>query len=138
MNTAILASMRSKDPSTQVGACIVNEKNLVISIGYNGFVNGLSDELLSWESPEKHEYVLHAEVNAILNKNMQTLDGCVLYSTLFPCNNCAKIIVQSGIKKILYLNYREDIASIKIFEMTGIIYEKLALKHKIILSDISK
>lgn len=138
MNTAILASMRSKDPSTQVGACIVNQQKLVVGIGYNGFVNGMSDELHSWNSPEKHDYVLHAEVNAILNKNMQTLDGCTLYSTLFPCNNCSKIIVQSGIKKVLYLNYREDLASIKIFETTGVKYEKLDLKHKIILNEYSK
>ncbi|VDO14256.1 unnamed protein product [Rodentolepis nana] len=110
MSLAIVTSMRSKDPCKQVGACIVNSKNRVVALGYNGFPNGISDDDLPWtkfqEDPlqNKNNYVIHAEQNAILNKNLMTLDECKIYTTLFPCNECARYIIQSGIKEVIYLN----------------------------------
>lgn len=106
MGLAHLSAMRSKDPSTQVGAVIVNDDHRVISIGYNGFPFGCNDDEFPWEREaayldSKYPYVVHAELNAILNSH-QSLKGCTLYVSLFPCNECAKAIIQSGIKKIVY------------------------------------
>lgn len=106
MGLAHLSAMRSKDPNTQVGACIIGEDNKVVSIGYNGFPRGISDKKFPWSREggvldTKYAYVVHAELNAILNSN-RSLDGCTLYVSLFPCNECAKAIIQSGIKKIIY------------------------------------
>ncbi|KAL0272961.1 UNVERIFIED_CONTAM: hypothetical protein PYX00_005751 [Menopon gallinae] len=107
MGLAVVASMRSKDPRTQVGACIVNQNNRVIGVGYNGFPNGCSDDKFPWtrekNTDNKNLYVVHAEMNAILNKNSESAMGCTIYVTLFPCNECAKCIIQSGIKKVVYL-----------------------------------
>ncbi|ETV86829.1 hypothetical protein, variant 3 [Aphanomyces astaci] len=100
MSVAFLSSMRSKDPSTQVGACIVNAEKKIVGIGYNGFPNGCDDDVLPWarqaESPldTKYPYVCHAEMNAILNKNATSVKGCSIYVALFPCNECAKLIIQ--------------------------------------------
>ena len=108
MGIAKLAAMRSKDPGTQVGACIVGEDNKIMSIGYNGFPRGLSDDEFPWEREAesdldtKYMYVTHAELNAILNFRGGTLAGAKIYVTLFPCNECAKAIVQSGIKTMIY------------------------------------
>ncbi|KAH9134539.1 hypothetical protein AeRB84_019697 [Aphanomyces euteiches] len=108
MSVAFLSSMRSKDPSTQVGACIVNEEKKIVGIGYNGFPNGCDDDLLPWarqaDSPldTKYPYVCHAEMNAILNKNATSVKGCTIYVALFPCNECAKLIIQSGITRVIY------------------------------------
>ncbi len=106
MGLAHLSAMRSKDPSTQVGACIVNPYNRVVGIGYNGLPMGCNDDEFPWEREgstleTKYVYVVHAELNAILNSTT-SLQGCTLYVSLFPCNECAKAIVQAGTKKIVY------------------------------------
>lgn len=107
MSVAVLSAMRSKDPNTQVGACIVNENKKIVGTGYNGFPIGCSDDDLPWGREgrpldTKYPYVCHAELNAILNSISRDLKGCTLYVALFPCNECAKAIIQSGIKKIIY------------------------------------
>ena len=134
MGIALLSSKRSKDPSTQVGACIVDEDNKVVSIGYNGMPRQLDESKLTWEKGEglnsKYLYVCHAEFNAILNiRNGSSLKGCTLYVTLFPCNECAKAIIQTGIKKIIYLSDKypdsvSTLASKKMFELAGVKLEK--------------
>lgn len=106
MGVAILASKRSKDPNTQVGACIVDKDNIILSTGYNGFPYGCSDDEFPWarEGKEtKYSYVVHAELNAILNSRGKDLKGAKLYVDLFPCNECAKAIIQSGITELIYL-----------------------------------
>lgn len=108
MGLALLSSQRSKDPNTQVGACIVSEDNKILSMGYNGFPNGCSDDEFPWEREgeeinSKYMYVCHSELNAILNSKCD-LKGATIYVTLFPCNECTKAIIQSGIKKVIYLN----------------------------------
>lgn len=131
MSVAFLSAMRSKDPSTQVGACIVSPDNKIVGIGYNGFPHGCSDDTLPWarEAPNwldtKYPYVCHAELNAILNKNVSDLRSCRIYVALFPCNECSKLIVQSGIKEVVYLGdkYKHTptmIASRRILEMAGL------------------
>ena len=109
MAVAILSGKRSKDPSTQVGACIVNENNVIESIGYNGFPKGCSDDDFPWEKEgdtlnTKYAFVVHGELNAILNAKGKDLSGCRIYVALFPCNECAKAIIQSGIKEVIYLS----------------------------------
>lgn len=106
MGLAHLSAYRSKDPSTQVGACIVSSDLKVVGIGYNGFPKGVSDDEFPWEREgefmeTKYPYVVHAELNAILNSNTD-LRGCSIYVSLFPCNECAKAIIQSGIARIAY------------------------------------
>lgn len=106
MGVALLAAKRSKDPNTQVGACIVDSNNIILSTGYNGFPYGCSDDLYPWErtgKDTKYSYVVHAELNAILNARGKNLNGARLYVDLFPCNECAKAIIQSGISEIVYL-----------------------------------
>ena len=109
MGVAMLASMRSKDPSTQVGACIVDRENHILSTGYNGFPCGCSDDEFPWEREggfcqTKYPFVVHAELNAILNAHGKNLVGAKLYGSLFPCNECAKAIIQSGIREVIYLS----------------------------------
>jgi dCMP deaminase len=110
MGIAVLSSFRSKDPNSQVGACIVSPENKIVGIGYNGFPIGCDDDELPWareaESPldTKYPYVCHAEMNAIMNKHAMELAGCRIYTTLFPCNECTKLIIQSGIRRIIYLS----------------------------------
>ena len=111
MAIAKLSAMRSKDPSTQVGACIVSNDNRILSIGYNGAPNGFSDEKFPWgrdgkNLDTKYPYVCHAELNAILNYrgSKKDLEDARIYVDLFPCNECAKIIIQSGIKEVIYLS----------------------------------
>lgn len=106
MGLAHLSALRSKDPNTQVGACIVDEDNKVVSIGYNGMPRGCQDNKMPWEREggfltTKYAYVVHAELNAILN-SPRSVKNCTLYVSLFPCNECAKAIIQSGIKKVIY------------------------------------
>ena len=106
MGLAHLSAMRSKDPNTSVGAVIVDDKHRVVSIGYNGMPYGCSDDVYTWDREgdlldTKYPYVVHAELNAILNAG-RSLKDCTLYVSLFPCNECAKAIIQSGIKKIIY------------------------------------
>lgn len=107
MGVAKLSGMRSKDPSTQVGACIVSQDNKILSMGYNGFPIGCSDDEFSWSREaegldSKYLYSTHSELNAILNYRGGSLDGAILYVSLFPCNECAKAIIQSGIREIVY------------------------------------
>ena len=142
MAIAKLSAMRSKDPSTQVGACIVSDDNRILSIGYNGAPNGFSDERFPWAREgenlnTKYPYVCHAEMNAILNYrgSKKDLEKAKIYIDLFPCNECAKIIIQSGIKEVVYLsdkyaNTENNIASRRLFEECGVTYKKLELKDK--------
>lgn len=107
MGVAQLSAMRSKDPNTQVGACIVSEDNKILSMGYNGFPNGCSDDEFPWSRDgepleNKYFYTVHSELNAILNYRGGSLEGAKLYVTLFPCNECAKAIIQAGIKTLVY------------------------------------
>ena len=107
MGIAELSAMRSKDPSTQVGACIVSGDNKILSVGYNGMPQGCSDDIFPWDRQggnleTKYYFVCHAELNAILNFRGGSLEGSRLYAPLFPCNECAKAIIQSGIKEIIY------------------------------------
>ena len=109
MGVAVLAAQRSKDPNTQVGACIVSQDNIILSTGYNGFPIGCSDDEYPWErdgdsNDTKYPYVVHAELNAILNANGRSLRDAKLYVALFPCNECAKAIIQSGIREVIYLS----------------------------------
>ena len=111
MGVAELSAMRSKDPSTQVGACIVSADNRILSIGYNGAPNGFEDKYFPWDREgdflaTKYPFVCHAELNAISNfrGNKKDLEGAKLYVTLFPCNECTKLIIQNGIKEIIYLS----------------------------------
>ena len=130
MGMAVLSALRSKDPSTKVGAVIVSPDNKVISIGYNGMPRQVDEEKLSWNKGEgldsKYLYVCHAEFNAILNTQMGgTLKGATLYVTLFPCNECAKAVIQTGIKEIVYLDDKyagQTIfqASRKMLELAGV------------------
>ena len=111
MGIAMLAAKRSKDPSTQVGACIVSQDNIIISTGYNGMPKGCSDDEFPWDrtgEETKYPYVVHAELNAILNANGRDLRGSRLYVALFPCNECAKAIIQSGVKEVVYLSDKYD------------------------------
>lgn len=134
MGVAALASMRSKDPNTQVGACIVSSENKILSIGYNGFPMGCSDDEFPWEregslEETKYAYVSHAELNAILNFRGGSLEGTKLYVSLFPCNECAKAIIQSGIKTVVYFGDKYEgtagnLAAKKMFHAAGIRYMK--------------
>ena len=128
MGIAMLAARRSKDPNTQVGACIVSQDNIIISTGYNGMPKGCSDDEYPWEregEETKYPYVVHAELNAILNANGRTLKGSRLFVALFPCNECAKAIIQSGIQEVVYLSDKyadtsTTIASKRMFKSAGV------------------
>ena len=132
MSIAMLSAMRSKDPSTQVGACIVNSEKRILSMGYNGMPKHCSDDEFPWDrdgSPlsSKYLFVCHAELNAILNCNSGSVRGCTVYSTLFPCNECAKAIIQSGISEVVYMSdkYSESdsvLASKRMFDTAGVKY----------------
>lgn len=129
MSLAHLSGKRSKDPNTQVGACIVNESNIIVGIGYNGLPYGCPDNKFPWGNQgdfqeTKYAYVVHAELNAILNSNT-SLKNCTIYVSLFPCNECAKAIIQSGIKEIVYESdkYSKDdsvICSKRMLESAGV------------------
>ena len=134
MGVALLAAQRSKDPSTQVGACIVNEDNNIISTGYNGAPRGYSDDTcMCWDREgeflnTKYAYVCHAELNAILN-SPSIVKNCKIYVALFPCNECAKAIIQCGIKEVIYLSDKyagTDSVKVskKIFDMCNVKYTK--------------
>ena len=130
MGIALLSSYRSKDPSTQVGACIVDDQNRILSTGYNGFPHGCSDDEFPWNRDEskgdtKYQFVVHAELNAILNARGKSLAGSILYVGLFPCNECAKAIIQAGIREVVYLSdkYRNTpgtIASRRMLDAAGV------------------
>lgn len=134
MGVAVLASQRSKDNSTQVGACIVNRDKKILSVGYNGMPIGCSDDDMPWDREgemldTKYAYVCHAELNAILNNDGGSLKGTIIYTTLFPCNECAKAIIQCGIKEVVYMEdkYKEEkstLAAKKMFDMAGVSYRQ--------------
>ena len=143
MGIAMLAARRSKDPNTQVGACIVSPDNIIISTGYNGMPKGCSDDEFPWgrEGAEtKYPYVVHAELNAILNANGRDLRGSRLYVALFPRNECAKAIIQSGVKEVLYLSDKyadttPTIASKRMLDAAGVSYRQLDTTLKSITLD---
>lgn len=129
IGVAKLAALRSRDPNTKVGACIV-KNNKIISTGYNGMPKTCDEKGLPWNRQtttwlnSKYPYVVHAELNAVLNAPMTDLNGCILYVTLFPCNECAKVLLQCGIKEIHYLddNHRDDsyLAARKMFNLSNV------------------
>lgn len=139
MGVSLLAAKRSKDPNTQVGACIVDGQNRILSTGYNGFPRGCSDDEFPWNRDEgvgetKYPYVVHAELNAILNTRGKSLAGSRLYVSLFPCNECAKAIIQAGITEVVYLSDKyngtpSSVASRRMLDAAGIQLTKLRPSH---------
>ncbi len=140
MGISLLAAHRSKDPNTQVGACIVSEDNIILSTGYNGMPKGCSDDDYPWARDgveTKYPYVVHAELNAILNSGGRDLNNSKIYVALFPCNECAKAIIQSGIKEVIYLSDKyadtpATQASKRMLESAGVISRKLVSEHPFI------
>ena len=138
MGIALLSGERSKDPNSQVGACIVSPDNKILSIGYNGFPIGCSDDEMPWDREgdfvdTKYPYVCHSELNAILNYTGSTLKQSRIYVTLFPCNECAKAIIQSGIKEVIYMSDKyKDTDSVKVskkmLDMAGVKYTQYKSK----------
>ena len=134
MGVAYLASFRSKDPNSQVGACIVDNNNKILSMGYNGFPRGCSDDEFPWAREgdaleTQYAYVTHSELNAILNYHGTSLEGSKIYVTLFPCNECAKAIIQAGIKRIVYDSDKYDgtpsvVASKRMLKAAGVVMQK--------------
>lgn len=146
MAVAFLSAQRSKDPSSQVGACIVNEEKKIVGIGYNGMPNGCSDDVLPWSRNDedwletKYPYVCHAELNAVMNKNSADVKGCTMYVALFPCNECAKVIIQAGIVNIIFLSdkYHEKPAikaSKRMLDHAGVKYRKFTPLQQTITVD---
>ena len=143
MAISCLSAMRSKDPNTQVGACIVGHDNRILSIGYNGAPNGFSDDCFPWGrdgnmQESKYAYVCHAEMNAILNYrgSRKDLENAKIYVDLFPCNECAKLIIQSGIKEVIYIcdKYKDTdgvIVSKRLFTECGVTFRQLKMDKKI-------
>ena len=141
MGIAKLSALRSKDPNTQVGACIVSIDNRILSIGYNGAPNGFEDENFPWARDgekiyTKYPYVCHAEMNAILNYRgtKKEFENAKIYVDLFPCNECAKLIIQSGIKEVIYLSDKyngtdENIASKRLFDTCKVKYKQIECKE---------
>ena len=140
MGIALLSSMRSKDPSTQVGACIVNSEKRILSMGYNGMPRCCSDDEFPWGKDEnpldsKYLYVCHAELNARLNCASGNVRGCTVYTTLFPCNECAKAIIQSGIAEVVYMSdkYSDSdsvLASKRMFTTAGVKFREYSISGK--------
>ena len=143
MGVAMLAARRSKDPNTQVGACIVSPDNIIVSTGYNGMPKGCSDDEYPWErdgEDTKYPYVVHAELNAILNASGRDLRGSRIYVALFPCNECAKAIIQSGIKEVVYLSDKYagtpmNAASKRMMISAGVKFTQLRTQVKSIMLD---
>ncbi|MDX1937231.1 MAG: dCMP deaminase family protein [Flavihumibacter sp.] len=135
MGVALLSARRSKDPNTQVGACIVNDKNKIVGAGYNGLPIGCSDDEFPWDKQgdflnTKYPFVCHAELNAILNNIGMDLKGCKIYTALFPCNECTKAIIQSGISEVIFLSDKyahsdAALASKRMLETAGVRYRKV-------------
>lgn len=140
MGIAMMSAERSKDPSTQVGACIVDKNNRILSMGYNGMPAGCDDDTMPWGKSgapldNKYFYVCHAELNSILNYRGGNLKDAIIYSTLFPCNECAKAIIQFGIKEVVYMSDKyamteSTIASKKMFDMAGVAYRPFEAKGR--------
>jgi dCMP deaminase len=143
MSIAVLSAMRSKDPNTQVGCCIVSKDNRILSCGYNGAPNGFNDDKFPWKRDgnplnTKYMYVVHSELNAILNYrgNSKDLEGAKIYVYLFPCNECAKAIIQAGIKEVIYISDKYDgtdgnIASKRLLNECGVKYTKFKPKNNL-------
>ena len=135
MGVSLLAAERSKDPSTQVGACIVSNDNRILSTGYNGFPQGCSDDDFPWNRDEnlgetKYNFVVHAELNAILNAGGKSLVNSRIFVSLFPCHECAKAIIQAGVKEVVYLSDKyngtaSDNASKRMLTAAGVKYTKI-------------
>jgi len=135
MGVALLSAKRSKDPNTQVGACIVNDKNKIVGAGYNGLPTGCHDDDFPWAKTgsyldTKYPYICHAELNAILNNIGIDLHGCRIYTALFPCNECSKAIIQAGISEVIYLSDKyegSDVfkASKHMLNTAGVTYRKV-------------
>lgn len=139
MGVALLSAKRSKDPSTQVGACIVNDKNKIVGAGYNGLPMGCDDDDFPWEKQgefleTKYPYICHAELNAILNNIGMDLRGCKIYTALFPCNECSKAIIQSGITEVIYLS--DKYKGSDIFKASKIMLDKATVKYRKVESKI--
>ena len=139
MGVALLSAKRSKDPSTQVGACIVSNKNKIVGAGYNGLPIGCDDDSFPWEKQgeyldTKYPYICHAELNAILNNIGMDLKGCKIYTALFPCNECSKAIIQSGIAEVIYLSdkYEDN----DIFKASRFMLDKAGVKYRKVESKI--
>ena len=143
MGIALLSAQRSKDNSTQVGACIVNSDKKIVAVGYNGMPTGCDDDDMPWERTAdsaldtKYPFVCHAELNAILNSNIPSLAGSTLYVTLFPCNECAKAIIQCGIKRVVYFDNKyadtdQVRASSMMFSKCGVTAEKYTPSGRIL------
>ena len=137
MRVAVAAALRSKDPNTQVGACIAGTDHRILSVGYNGTPAGLDDDDFPWDTTDdpltdKHNYVIHAEANAILNYrgSLKELQGATVYVTLFPCQECAKTLVQAGIGEVVYLGdkYHDTIGAAiarSVFDRCGVTYRQV-------------
>ncbi|XP_072262207.1 deoxycytidylate deaminase isoform X2 [Pyxicephalus adspersus] len=140
------AACSQRHTQDRVGACIVNPENKIVGIGYNGMPNGCPDDVLPWARTAedrldtKYPYVCHAELNAIMNKNSADVKGCVMYVALFPCNECAKLIIQAGIKEVIFMSDKyhdspEMKAARRMFELSGVQYTKFVPKRKSIVID---
>lgn len=141
MGVALLSARRSKDPSTQVGACIVNQDNKILSVGYNGMPIGCSDDEFPWEREgepleTKYPYVCHAELNAILNNVGFNLAGCKIYVPLFPCNECSKAIIQSGIREVIYIS--DKYAATDSVKASKKMMDHAGVKYRILSTDIEE
>ena len=139
MGVALLSGRRSKDPSTQVGACIVSEKNKIVGAGYNGLPIGCDDDEFPWHREgdflqTKYPYICHAELNAILNNIGMDLKGCKIYTALFPCNECTKAIIQSGITEVIYLSDKYE--GNDIFKASRIMLDKAGVKYRKVVAKI--
>ncbi len=140
MGVALLSAKRSKDPSTQVGACIVSNKNKIVGAGYNGLPIGCDDDEFPWEKQgefldTKYPYICHAELNAILNNIGMDLKGCKIYTALFPCNECSKAIIQSGITEVIYLSDKYE--GTDIFKASKFMLDKAAVKYRKVESKVT-
>jgi dCMP deaminase len=139
MGVALLSARRSKDPSTQVGACIVNNKNKIVGAGYNGLPIGCDDDEFPWEKEgdflaTKYPYICHAEMNAILNNIGMDLQGCKIYTALFPCNECTKAIIQSGITEVIFLS--DKYAGTESSKASRVMLDKAGVKYRKVESKI--
>ena len=147
MGVALLSAQRSKDPNTQVGACIVNPRNKIVGVGYNGFPTGCSDDEFPWNREgdfldTKYPYICHAELNAVINKISADLYDCRLYVALFPCNECAKVIIQAGITEVIYLSdmyaHTDTVkASKRLFQAAGVRCRQLEVSRRTVTLQFS-
>ncbi|MGC4038249.1 MAG: dCMP deaminase family protein [Chitinophagaceae bacterium] len=140
MGVALLSAKRSKDPSTQVGACIVNDKNKIVGAGYNGLPIGCHDDNFPWDRDgdfldTKYPFICHAELNAILNNIGMDLQGCKIYTALFPCNECTKAIIQSGIREVIYLS--DKYADNDVFKASKIMLDTAGVRYRKVESGIN-